>query len=215
MPKRKMSMTIEEDAAAMLEEAAASQNASVSALAEKAIRAFCIDYAAHRLEVVVVGDGSVGITLERAGRAFYRHRPVPRLMSHGSDGVVTVDYTGPLVRSDVVSVLRSPPLWVTDEVKAGTTIEYERSGYSIRISFLTFASDGQPGRVRRILRRAADAVEDAEVMSLVDVLRRRCPRCGTSAIELRRWAAKDDIQSEGELVCPLGHHEPLPGLGQQ
>jgi hypothetical protein len=209
MSKEKMSMTIEEDAAAMLRHAAESEHESVSAIAEKAIRHYCINYAIHRVEMTFVEDGRVGVEIERNGRIIYKYRPVPRFQSHGTKGVVIVSRDGPVDRSGVVAALRTSPVWAPEHVNSGHDLEYVSGPYTVRISHLPLEADGNPPHVRTILQRAAAAFQDAEVTSIADVMKRRCPRCGTAVAELRRWAGDASTLEETEWVCVLGHHEAI------
>lgn len=205
MPKQKLSFTIEEDAVAMLKEAAEARGEPASGVVELAIRHFCINYARHRIEVTVTDKGAAGIAVERQGRAFYTCRPVKRGALAHVEAVVTVDRNGPLVRDAVVRALRAHPLWRAEDVFSSVPLSYEFDGHSVQIDSFPMRADGQPDLILGFIQKAEQAVIDAQVLSLGDVVSRRCPTCAGSVFEVRQWSPPGE-DSQTEWVCLVGHH---------
>ena len=209
MPKLKVSFTIDDEALALLKEAAEAQGESASAVAELAIRHYCLDYARHRIEVTITDCGAVGIAVERQGRAFYTCRPVKRGMAALVEAVVTIDRIGPLNRDAVVRALRAHRAWRAGEVSSGVPIEYSSDGYSVRVDSFPMRVDGRPDLILRFLRQAEQTIIDAAALSLRDVVSRRCSDCRGSVIEVRQWSPPGS-ETRTEWVCHNGHHVAVP-----
>lgn len=208
--KKKISISIEEDAYDLLKIAAETESLSVSEMAERSIRYICGDYVSHRITVArltdVEGSDSAAVTVERRGQPFFERTPLPRheVMS-GVDGEVIVDLMGPIVPDQLAKLIEALPAPSSEEVRSGRAVTAESAGVTVRVVGIRLGVEGSPDYVVALRRYAATAIRnELELVSFRDVSLQRCSTCGTFVVRKRVWAPAGE-RPEVEWICAVGH----------
>lgn len=200
-------MTIGADEMQMLRNAARSDGLSVSELAERAIRAWCIDYLPQTIEVTALDNKGVSIAIYRRGEAFFSRRAARRDQNVGVRGVVDVHVPGKIKPDELARTLRSRTIGPADQVRRERPLAMKLDGNRVVLKDFTLEAERDPAILTGLLRAAADAIQDSPITSVRDVLQRRCPVCDYFMVRLAIWSAPDRPVSEQETEwrCGRGH----------
>jgi len=202
MKKSRMTISIDPAAEKMLREAADKENLSPSAMAEKAIRLVCGDYAPHRIDISLLAKSLYSVSVERRGRLFYGLRTLRRhVLGGGVEAAVIIDVDGPIRIDRAVAFLRK--LALPEKIRSGEPIRVTHESLTVSIEAFP-RMNANHDAIRGLLERAAAVVQDLEMVSLREVSLHKCPECGIYMISKQVWAPANGPRAV-EWVCHLGH----------
>jgi len=202
--KSKLSVTVEDDALAMLKEASNQEGISVSAMTEKAIRYVCADYAPHRVEVDWLENGRTSVKLERNGRPFYYRRGVRRHLVSSIQGSVIIDTPGPIDTTLIPKILREHKFDDGLPVTSGRPIVFEKEGCKVEVTNFPIRAESDLNFLKDLIHACATSIEELEITSFREIAKRRCPTCNVPFIGLSIWMPEGE-KEEVEWVCGIGH----------
>lgn len=204
MTKTKISVSLEDDALSMLRTAAGYEDISLSEMTERAVRFHCADYISHRIEVDVLKNGQCNVGIDRRGRRIYHRRGAERHTSIPILGSIFIDLPGPIDTSAVSRALGAFQVPPDAKPLSGTPLSFSAPDIDVQVTNFPIGADGDSTYIKWLLDNAAHEVTNLEVTSLRDIIRRRCPICGTYFVSLHVWRPLNGPE-EREWICGVGH----------
>ena len=204
MTKSKISVSLEDDALSMLRTAAEHEGVSISEMAERSVRFHCSDYISHRIEVDVLKNGQCNVGIDRRGRCIYHRRGAERHVSMPIVGSIFIDVPGPIDASAISRALAAFQVPPDAQPLSGTPLSFSAPGIEVQVTNFPIDADGDSTYIKWLLDNASHEVANLEVISLREIIRRRCPMCGTYFIALHVWRPLNSPE-EKEWICGVGH----------
>lgn len=201
--KSRLTISIAPDAFAMLETAASLEGESNSAIAERAIRFFCAEYAQHEVQVDLLERQTAAVRVKRAGRVIVSVRTDKRNTLAAVEASVTMSFQGRVDGTELAAALRQQRVPAKTRIQSGKPVLLSRAPLHIQIDAFTIGN-ATPKRLNELLQRAAVEVSRLRTIRFGDIARNRCRHCGSRIVSISIWAPGGVIE-ERESICLLGH----------